>query len=279
VIALVRSVPSTFARALVARPPAVPIDVARARAQHAAYVEALRSLGFEVVEIPADDSLPDCVFIEDTAVVARGAALLARSGAESRRGETAAVAPALRACMARMAFPQKKRSRVPAPAARSRLAARGELHRMESPATLDGGDCLLLGDALYAGLSARTNAAGVARLAEVFGPRGIDVRAVAMPPGALHLKSVCSSLGDDVVLVAAGTLPAGTFPGARVLPVPAAEAHAANAVACAGAAIMAPGCPRTRDLVEAAGFRAVPVDTSELAKADGALTCLSILIY
>ncbi len=251
-IALVRGVPSTFARALVARPPAVPIDVARARAQHAAYVAALRSLGLAIVELPADDAFPDCVFVEDTAVVARGAALVTRPGAVSRRGEVDAVAAA--------------------------LAGRVEVARMEAPATLDGGDCLRIGDAIYVGLSARTNAAGAARLAEVFGPRRLRVRTVQRPPGALHLKSVCSPLGDDCVLVAAGTLPASAFPGARVVEVPADEARAANAVACAGGAIVAAGCPETRALVEAAGLRVVPVDTSELAKADGALTCLSILV-
>ncbi|HKA87493.1 MAG TPA: arginine deiminase-related protein [Haliangiales bacterium] len=251
-LALVRGVPSTFARAISARPPDVPIDVARARAQHAAYVAALRSLGPTIVEIPADDAFPDCVFVEDAAVVARGAALIARPGAASRRGEVDAVAAA--------------------------LAGRAEIHRMEAPATLDGGDVLRAGDSIYVGLSARTNAAGAARLAEVFGPRGLAVRTVELPPGVLHLKSVCSPLGNDCVLVAAGALPASTFRVARVLVAPPDEARAANAMACAGGALVAARCPETQALVEAAGLRVVPVDTSELAKADGALTCLSILV-
>ena len=250
-IALVRGVPATFDRALAARPPPLPIDVARARAQHASYVAAFRSLGVAVVEIPADDAFPDCPFVEDTAVAARGAAVLARTGAPSRRGEVHAVAP--------------------------HLAARVDVFAMDAPATLDGGDCLRSGDTLYVGLSARTNAAGVARLAEVFVPRGVAVRTVGLPPGALHLKSVCSPLGDDAVLVAAGTLSHGTF-RAREIEVPAAEARAANAVVCPSGALVAAGCPRTLALVEAAGLRAIPVDMSELAKADGALTCLSILL-
>src|SRR5262249_10847128 len=134
------------------------------------------------------------------------------------------------------------------------------------------------GGAIYVGLPARTNAAGAARLAEVFGPRGLAVRTVELPPGVLHLKSVCSPLGNDCVLVAAGALPASTFRVARVLVAPPDEARAANAMACGGGALVAARCPETQALVEAAGLRVVPVDTSELAKADGALTCLSILV-
>src|SRR5262249_51844933 len=142
-------------------------------------------------------------------------------------------------------------------------------------ATLDGGDVLRLGDVFYIGASSRSNAEGAARLGEAFGAR---VVIVALPPRVLHLKSVCSALADDVVLVAEGTIPAETFAGARVLVVPRAELPGSNAVANGRAAITPAGYPKTRALVEAAGFRAVPVDNSELRKADSALTCLSILV-
>jgi dimethylargininase len=149
---------------------------------------------------------------------------------------------------------------------------------MDAPATLDGGDCLRAGQTFYVGRSRRTNAEGIARLAAVFGPRGFRVVPVELPAGVLHLKSVCSPLGDDRVLVAEGSIPPATFAGLRAIVVPAEEAHAANAVAVGGGAVVAAGCPRTQSLVEAAGFRTVAVDTSETRKADGALTCLSIII-
>ncbi len=251
-VALVRAVPASFAHALSAVPPEPPIDVARARAQHAAYVVALASIGLQVVPIAPDEACPDCCFIEDTAVFAAGVCVLTRPGAVSRRAEVEAVAAA--------------------------LAARCQVVRMEAPATLDGGDCLLLGQTIYVGRSERTNASGVARLREAFEPHGVSVVAVAMPPGVLHLKTVCSGLGDDAVLVAEDTLPDGTFGGVRVIRVPAAEAHAANVVVHGRAALVAADAPATAALVEAGGFRVVLVDTSELRKADGALTCLSILV-
>ena len=251
-VVLVRGVAESYVRALVAAPPERPIDVARARAQHAEYVTALASLDVDVVALPADEACPDCCFVEDTAVVAAGAALLARPGAPSRRGEVPAVAAA--------------------------LAERCELVRMEAPATLDGGDCLRAGTTFYVGRSRRTNAEGIARLAAAFAPRGFRVVPVELPAGVLHLKSVCSPLGDDRVLVAELTIPPTTFAGLRAIVVPAAEAHAANAVVVGGGAVVAAGCPRTQSLVEAEGFVTLAVDTSEMRKADGALTCLSILI-
>jgi dimethylargininase len=244
-LALVRGVPSSFARALAAVP--VAIDVERARAQHADYVAGLRALGLEILELPADDEAPDCCFVEDVCVVAGGRALLTVPGAPSRRREVEPVARA--------------------------LDRRCALARMAAPATLDGGDCLRLGDRFYVGVSARTNDAGRAALAAAF---GLEVVPVPLPPGTLHLKSVCSALADDLVLVAAGTIAPAVFAGARVVVAP--EAIAANAVAHGGAALVAAGCPETRARVEAAGFRTVTVDTSELRKADGALTCLSVVM-
>lgn len=37
-------------------------------------------LGLQVVSLPADDLLPDCVFVEDVAVVADGVALITIPG-------------------------------------------------------------------------------------------------------------------------------------------------------------------------------------------------------
>ena len=249
--ALMRGVPSSFPHALAAAAPASPIDVALARAQHAAYRAALEAAGVAVTLLPADEACPDCCFVEDTAVVAGGVALVTRPGAASRRPEVEAIAAALAPVL--------------------------ELARMTEPATLDGGDCMRVGRAIYVGRSARTNAAGIARLAAVFAPRGFDVVAVELPAGVLHLKCVCAPLGGDRVLLARDTLPASTFPRADLLRVPAGEAYAANAVAVGSHVVVAAEYPRTHDLLAAAGFTLHPVPTSEVRKADGSLTCQSIL--
>jgi dimethylargininase len=248
-LAFVRDVPSSFARAIAATPAA--IDVARAREQHAAYVDGLRWLGYGIETIPADDTLPDSCFVEDTAVVAAGVALITRPGAASRRPEVAAVTTAL--------------------AAQTHL----RVVRMEAPATLDGGDVLRLGDRFYVGRSARTNDAGIAALFEAFAPARFDVIALDSIDH-LHLKCVCSPLAPDIVLVAAGAFPRGTFGEVRVVQAAEGEPYASNAVARIERALVAAGHPGTRDALERAGFTVRELDTSEIRKADGALTCLSI---
>jgi dimethylargininase len=249
--ALIRGVPDSFAGALSAAPREVPIDVGLAREQHAAYRAALEASGAAVTELPADERFPDCVFVEDTAVIA-GLALIARPGAPSRRGEIAAVA--------------------------AELARHLEIARLEAPATLDGGDCMRLGGAIYIGRSARTNAAGIAGAEALLAPRGFRIVPVELPPGVLHLKCVCSPLGEDRVLLAEGTLPGELFGGAGIVWVPAEEQYAANAVAIGDHVIAAAEYPRTRAALAAAGLRVHPVPTSEVRKADGSLTCQSILV-
>jgi dimethylargininase len=166
-VALLRGVPPTLERCELSFREREPIDLARARAQHAAYADLLRELGYAVVELAADPAFPDCCFVEDVAVVLDELALLTRPGAESRRGEVAAVAEA--------------------------LARYRPLATTEDPATLEGGDVLRVGRTLYVGRSARTNAAGIARLAAVAEPHGYRVVPVPVS-GCLHLKSAVTAL-------------------------------------------------------------------------------------
>jgi dimethylargininase len=249
--ALVRDVSPSFANALCAVPPDPPIDLALARRQHTAYRAALAQLGIDVIMLPAADDLPDCCFIEDTAVVSDGTALVTNPGAASRQLETAASASA--------------------------LAQHVEIATMMAPATLDGGDVMRVGKTIFVGRSARTNEAGIARLAAVFEPRGYRVVPVAMPAGVLHLKSVCAPLGDDRITLAERSIPRDAFGNVHVVRVPAEETYAANCLAIGNRVLCAKGYPETRDALATADFETIELDTSEFRKADGALTCLSIL--
>jgi dimethylargininase len=221
---------------------AVALDVARAHGQHRAYCAGLRKLGFELVELPALEAHPDCCFVEDTAIIAGDTALLTRPGAPSRRGEVDSIADALTPFV--------------------------RLERMEAPATLDGGDCLWAAGRWYIGRSERTNAAGIARAREVFG------EVVEVPvQGALHLKSVCSEVGGRVFLWSEAPIHRGVF-DAEVVLVP--DVEAANVVGVEDHLLMAAGFPRSQEILERAGFTVHTVDNSEIRRADGALTCLSL---
>ena len=227
-----------------------PIDIALARHQHAAYRDCLRDLSLRVIELPGEDAFPDAVFVEDPAIVLDEVAVIARSGAESRRGEAESIA--------------------------RELAKYRTLHRMEAPATLDGGDVMLAGRTLFVGHSARTNAAGIQQLAAAVEPHGYRVRPVTVE-GCLHLKSAASWLGDNTVLVHRPWVDANAFAGMRVIDVPAGEESAANVLLIGDTVLVAAGFPATADRIAALGRWVRLVDNSEIRKAEGALTCCSLI--
>src|SRR3954468_17645742 len=162
------------------------IDINVAKRQHAEYVQRLRDAGLTVFELPADPRLPDSAFVEDPAVVVDEVAVIARMGAESRRGEAHAMADAL---------------------GRFRT-----LVRMTAPGTLDGGDVFRVGQTLFAGLSQRTNSAGIGQLRDAVTPWGYDVRTVEVR-GCLHLKSAVCWVGADTMLVNRECVDATAFDG------------------------------------------------------------------
>ena len=156
------------------------IDVDRARTQHAAYEACLRDAGCRVERLAALPDMVDAVFIEDTAVVFDEIAIITRPGAASRRAETAGVADALR----------KYRP----------------LYQMESPATADGGDVLVVGHQVLVGRSSRTNDAGIDEMRRVLTPFGYQVVAIEVR-GCLHLKSAATAVGDNLLLMNPAWLP------------------------------------------------------------------------
>jgi dimethylargininase len=111
----------------------------------------------------------------------------------------------------------------------------------------------------------------------VFEPRGMRIVAIALPPGVLHLKCVCAPLGDDRITLADRSIARDAFGDLHVVPVPVDESYAANVVAIGDRVLAADGFPRTHEALARAGFAVTPLATTELRKADGALTCLSIL--
>jgi dimethylargininase len=227
------------------------IDVDRARAQHRAYETALERLGCSVERLPALDSLPDSVFVEDVAVVLDEIAIVTRPGAESRRPEAAEIAPA--------------------------LAGYQTLAFIEPPGTLDGGDVLRLGRRLYVGLSARSNECGIGQLREIVGAHAYTVTGVPIL-GCLHLKSAVTEAAPGVILVNPGWIDPAALAAERVIEVDPDEPGAANGLAVAGRLIYPMSFPRTRRKLEDAGLDVVPVDVSELQKAEGAVTCCSLIL-
>lgn len=226
------------------------IDVSRARAQHHDYRRTLEALGCRVLALPAEPEFADSVFVEDVAIVLDEVAILTRPGAASRRGEVASVGAA--------------------------LGGYRKLLAIEAPGTLDGGDVLQVGRALYVGQSARSNADGIAQLRTLLAGRGYTVQGVPTH-GCLHLKSAVTRLADDTLLLQPAWVDRGRFSDFRLIEVDPAEPHAANVLRIGDALVMPTGFPRTRQRLLDAGFEVRSVDVSELQKAEGAVTCCSLV--
>jgi dimethylargininase len=250
-IAITRDVSSRLGRCELSFLSRTEIDVTLAAAQHRAYRQALQSLGCRMLELPAQDALPDAVFVEDMAVVLDEVAVMTRPGAESRRAEGASVAEA--------------------------LARHRPLRTIDAPGTLDGGDVLRVGRRLYVGESARSNPVGAAQLRERVSEFGYEVQPVPIR-GCLHLKSAVTQVAEGTLLVQPAWIDPAAFAGFRVIEVDPDEAHAANAL-WIGGGVVYPACfPRTQGRLEAAGISVTPVDVSELQKAEGAVTCCSLVL-
>lgn len=228
-----------------------PINVAMAHLQHIDYVDLLHKLGVKVIELPAEPSLPDSVFVEDTVLLFDELAVMTRPGAVSRRFEVASIEAAFR-------------------------KYREVIANINEPGTLDGGDVLRIGKRVFVGLSQRSNQSAIDQLAEILKPHGYQVTAVPMQD-CLHLKSAVTALAEDTVLINPDWVDAGHFSDYRQINVALSEPHAANVVRVDADILMPSNFPETRAIIEAAGFRTHAVDVSELQKAEGAVTCCSVL--
>ncbi len=250
-LAFTREVPRSINQCALSHLARAPIDVARARAEHARLEEALRALGMEVRRLPELPDLPDSVFVEDTAIVLDDLAVLARPGATSRRDEVAAMEDV--------------------------LGPLRQIRRIESPGTLDGGDVLVLDHELVVGLSERTNRAGIAQLRACTEAAGYTVRAVEVRD-CLHLKSAVTRVGAHTLVINPAWIDAKSFRGWETVSVHADEPFGANALLVNATVIYPQEHPRTRARLESAGCEVRPVPAGELAKAEGGVTCCALLL-
>ena len=227
-----------------------PIDLAKAQSQHHAYEKLLADLGARVISLRAESELPDSMFVEDPALVLDELAVIFPLGTESRRREAVSLAAALK--------PFRK------------------LQYVQLPGMLEGGDILRLGRKLFVGLTARSNADGIAQLSAIVAPRGYQVVGVPVP-GCLHLKSAVTALDEHTLLANRAWFDSSFFPGYDWLDVDPTEPHAGNALTLSGTVIFPASFPRTCALIEARGFTVARLDISELQKAESGITCSSLL--
>jgi dimethylargininase len=246
--ALVRHPSHLLAEGIVTRIERQAVDYDLATKQWGAYIEALEDSGWETIEVPPADDCPDGVFVEDTMVVYKSVAVIARPSAESRQPEIAAAETAVQSLGL-------------------------SINRIRPPGTLDGGDVLKVADTIYVGLGGRTNSEGVRQLREILAPLGATVITVPVRK-VLHLKSAVTALPDGTII---GYLPLvddpSIFPSFRPVP---EESGAHVVVLDDKRVLMAGDCVQTAELFASLGYEPVAVDISEFEKLEGCVTCLSV---
>jgi len=250
-MALTRAVPTSIARCELTHLTREPIDFHRAVAEHDAYEAALEALGCRVERLPDAADLPDAVFVEDTAVVFDEIAVITWPGAASRRPEIGSVV--------------------------SRLQGLRSLAFIQQPDTLDGGDVLVTPSRVFVGVSERTSEGGARQLASLLAPLEIKTSLIPIAE-CLHLKSAVTLVDDQTLLINPEWIAASHFPGFRLLQVDPSEPFAANVLRIGPHVLCASHHPRTRQRLEAERVATMAVDATELAKAEGGLTCCSLIL-
>lgn len=230
--------------------------------QHVRYRTALEEGGFRVWSLPALPELPDATFVEDLGVAVGGIFIWGRSAVPIRRDEG-------RQTLAWLGDQGWNGLAGTSPG--GGWASR----RITAPGVLDGGDVLVVGRTVLVGSSGRTNAAGIRQMAAALEPLGLGVRGVTVS-GALHLKTACTALDEETLLVNPGWVRGEDLGAFRLVEVDRREPFGANVLPSGAALLVSASAPRTRERVERAGYTTTAVDISEFEKAEGGLTCLSL---
>lgn len=227
-----------------------PIDIRRARQQQQAYERLLSDLGLHVISLPAEQELPDAVFVEDTAVVTDEVAVVTTMGCTARRREVDSISPVLE---------------------KYRL-----LQSINGAGVLEGGDVVQVGRTLFVGISTRTNVNGISQLSGIVTPYGYEVRPVQVK-GCLHLSTGCGFIGRNTILANPSWVDLTPFEGFEIINVSPSEPWSANGLTLADHVLISAASPQTAARVRERGFRVLTVDISEFEKAEGGLTCLTLI--
>lgn len=217
--------------------------------QHGAYIQALKSLGLEVIVLDPEPDYPDAYFVEDTAVVTPDVAVITNPGAEDRKGEEDTIEPLL----------SKHRKTI----------------YVKPPGTLDGGDVLMVDTHFFIGISKRSNWEGAEQLGRILEKYGNSWAAVPVNSG-LHLKSCVNFVGNNTLLITEDFAGLNEFKGFDKIILNKEEEPAANTLLINDCLIIPKGFPDTRKKIETLGLDIIELDVSEARKMDGGLTCMSI---
>ena len=217
--------------------------------QHDAYCEALIKCGLELTVLEAAPEFPDSCFVEDTAVVTKEFGVITRPGDKSRLDETEAIEKTLNPLL--------------------------QLHHIEKPGTLEGGDIMQVENKFYIGLSGRTNLAGAKQLSRILATYNFDVYTIPVC-NMLHFKTGVNYLGDNNIILHQSFCSAKDLSNYHQIIVEPDEEYAANVLRINDYVLVPAGFPKTKTAIESLGYQTIELELSEFQKMDGGLSCLSL---
>lgn len=225
-------------------------DYQNALIQHEKYIKTLKYCGLEVTILEADNKFPDSTFVEDTALLTPFCGIITNPGALSRQDEILEIKDIISQFY-------------------------NDIEFIKSPGTIEAGDIMMVGSHFYIGLSERTNQEGAKQMISILKKYGMTGSTVEMKE-VLHLKTGLSYLENNNLLVAGEFVEKEEFQKFNLIHIPDDEAYAANSLWINEKVLVPLGYPKTKKLIEDAGYKVLDVDVSEFRKVDGGLSCLSL---
>jgi len=246
--AIVRKPAETFANGITTAKLGKP-DYKLALKQHEAYCNALIKCGLELTVLDALPAFPDSCFVEDTAVVTKDFGVIARPGDPRRLGEEQEIIKVLEPLL--------------------------QLHYIEEPGFLDGGDIMQADDRFYIGLSTRTNLAGSKQLHKIVSQYNYE--SISIPVcNLLHFKTGVNYLGENNLLIHRDFCSKDDLKSFNQIVIERGEEYAANSLRINDYVIVPKGFPKTLNAIKKLGYKTIELNLSEYQKMDGGLSCLSL---
>jgi len=227
-------------------------EYSKALLQHENYINVLQDCGLKVIIMEADDNYPDSTFIEDTALLTPKCAIIMKPGAQSRRGETTAIAELLKDHFE-------------------------NIEAISEPGTIEAGDIMMVGKHFYIGLSERTNEAGADQLIDILLKYGMTGSKVKLNK-VLHLKTGLSYLEKNNLVISGEFLNHEEFKKFNQIKIKKEEGYAANCIWVNDTVLVPEGFPKSKKAIEQAGYKTIEINVSEFQKLDGGLSCLSLRV-
>jgi N-dimethylarginine dimethylaminohydrolase len=241
-------------------------DLPAAQSEHRKMAEAYRGAGIKVCELaPSGVVSANQMFCADLMFMTREGVVLARPAAAQRAGEERWVA----ARLAELGIPI--------------------LRTLTGTATFEGADAMWLDrKTVILGRGLRTNQQGIEQVSAVLAEQGVNTIAVDMPYGAMHLMGMLRIADRNLAICWPRRTPHAAVAALRergfevaFIPdeIEAQRGRALNFVTLGPRRIlMVEGCPEAEALYKGLGIKCITTPAFELAKAAGAVGCLTAVL-